>query len=46
MLSVVFHSAKLFQSQMTRKKIISVILVVYYSVFCGLFSDSFCIWVI
>ena len=46
MVSVEFNSAKLFQSQMERKKIISVILFVYYSIFCGLFSDTFRIWVI
>jgi len=33
MMSIVFNSAKLFQSQMARKKIISIILFVYYSVF-------------
>lgn len=42
---VVFNSAKLFESQMARKKIISVVLFVYCSLFCGLFSDTFCIWV-
>jgi len=36
MMSVVFYSAKLFQSQMAKKKIISVILFVHYSVFYGL----------
>jgi hypothetical protein len=33
MMFVVFNSAKLFQSQMARKKLISAIFFVYYSVF-------------
>lgn len=42
MMSVVFNSAKLFQSQMARKKIISAIFFGYIQFFfCVLFSDVF-----